>query len=497
MNWVMALLAFAGLMAILSTIVSVVVEAVHKLFALRSRGLQEMLRAMHDTLDIDPATAQRTSLEAIRTRGHSKDASQFAKDMAMAPSWGGRMRWWWPARWGLTIFPRRFERLTKRQFAEQLAQTHVGANLADRPRSEISDAIARAGYEFDRYGVAQSHFFGRRAKLISGAVAFIFVIFANVNAINLYLHLAADEQSLESTMAYLGVEDTQELVARTNNLQKTLTTSLDKLSTTSTNVAISGADIDPTDVQTLREAQFEVSQILSQLQSSSDLPMGHAFFPFCGSPQLDPERCGAPASVTLTAADGTSTQMLTDITPLTLRGHTVPYSRPLARLLNNPGEAFLWIMSMIATAGLLALGAPFWFNLFNRTASLIGSSAMSRIGQTQAAKVVTPDPMKDGKRGEEEPDIEALTDAFLMASGRMPDGGDEGGVIPGEAPIGARLGDASRDVIGETQATTSAADIGVVAADGPASRTIATPSRTATPARPGMRRVRGDWSGSR
>ena len=42
MSWLVALVAFAGIMGVFSTVVTVAVEAYHKALSLRRSGLQEM-----------------------------------------------------------------------------------------------------------------------------------------------------------------------------------------------------------------------------------------------------------------------------------------------------------------------------------------------------------------------------------------------------------------------------------------------------------------------
>jgi hypothetical protein len=98
MNWLLALLAFAGLMAVLSTVVTAAVEALHKLFSLRQAGLSEMLRALHDSVIVNIENGARTQTQRqalARAGGSSRDARKFAEDVTRSPAFGGGGRWWW------------------------------------------------------------------------------------------------------------------------------------------------------------------------------------------------------------------------------------------------------------------------------------------------------------------------------------------------------------------------------------------------------------------
>ncbi len=455
MNWLLALLAFAGLMAIFSTIVSISVEAVHKVLSLRRQGLEEMLRALHDGVVVDIEKGRQPRREVLHARGRSKEAADFAKAVTSVPSYGGGGRWWWPANWGLNLFQRRFERLTRRQFAEQMAATDFGERLAFKDRSQIRQAMSRLSYEFDRYGVAQSHFFRRRAKVIAGLSAFLFVTLANVNAIDLYMHLANDPEALNRTLSFVSSDDRTQLESRGAAVTARLETAFDDVA------EAADGELNDADLTALREASVQINAVLDTMRASTQLPMGHDLFPFCERPSADIERCG-PAQA-----------------PRLFGVVVLPTWLPdwSERLISDPAEGIVWLLSMIATAGLLALGAPFWYRLFGNLAAMIGSTASLRVGGGESEADAEQRPARLGKRGGEDPDIEELTDSFLIAAGVAPTAHAE------TRPIGQRLGQASREATG-----VAGADRAEATGAGPE------PSDAAG-LRGAIRRVRGDWSG--
>jgi hypothetical protein len=438
MNWLLALLAFAGLMAVLSTVVTAAVEALHKLFSLRQAGLGEMLRALHDSVIVNIENGARTQAQRqalARAGGSSKDARKFAADVTRSPAFGGGGRWWWPANWNLNISQRRFERLTHRQFAEQLAQTNFGQKLAECDRDKVRQALARTMYEFDRFGVAQSQFFRRRAKVFSGVVAFAFVAFANFDAVKVYIHLANSEDSVNKVLALVGVEDAEDLAAATVSARERVERLLADINAKQ---AAGSTEVSEQEEAKLRSASLALNSLVTDMRRGADLPTGREFFPYCEVAESDPTRCiGLDADAGRVSFFGLSGF---DQKPLY-------WSEPLVRLVRSPGDALVWLLSIIATAGLLALGSPFWFDAFGRLASLARASTPA----SKALDVPDPESAEVTKhasimRGSEEPGLEELTDAFLLASGvtSMPK--------PGSHPIGTRLGAPSSALVAEVKA---------------------------------------------
>ncbi len=391
MNWILALLAFAGLMTILSTIVYIIVEALHKGLSLRRSGLAEMLRALHDNVVVGLEQGTNTFVSNDTPKGGSSVASDFADAMQQSPSYAGTNRWWWPSNWGLNLNQRKFERMSRLQLAEQLAQTEYGQKLARSSRSDIEFAMSRLGHEFDRFGEAQSAYFKRRAKVMSGLVGFAFVILANINVIDIYIHLASNEQALNKTLAVVSADNPQELALLQKNLQSAsaqLTNSLEQDGVTSEEAIAAAKD---------------VQIYLNNLQGGLDLPIGRNYFPYCSSPLVDSKRCSADVG------DSIKLFFLYD----------VKAPKPVVRLVSHWQTGLYWIFCMIASAGLLALGAPFWFDLFSKTATLVGSLATNRIASVGAPKA-SELPPTDGTQPfarSSNPDPSQMADALIIAAG--------------------------------------------------------------------------------
>lgn len=368
MNWLTALVAFAAFMAMLASLVTVGVEAWHKLFGLRRSGLEEMLRALHDNVLRDPAG---TSLKT--TPGRPSDARRFAKGMIVNPGYAGQGRWWWPRNWPVVrrfFFQPHMESMSQLQFAEQLGQTEIGRDVAlTLPEGERRAFLERAVREFDRYGEAQSDYFRRRAKVVSGLLAFVLVAGANVNAFDVYRALATDPALTDRTQALM-----------TGPQAAALSTQLDdaRASIGALQAQITAAESNPNGIASLQQAlatsKAQADQLQAALSASQSglsaltdagLPIGPDRFPYCASPdsaRID-SRCPAtraePAGVMTAAA-----------APASASEVALTAWEALKRVASLSG--FIWLVQMIATAGLLGLGAPFWFSVARSVSAMAG-----------------------------------------------------------------------------------------------------------------------------
>ncbi len=357
MSWILAVVGFAGVMAVLSTLVTVAVEAIHKGFAMRRSGLQEMMRAMHDNVIADWSPGKPVGVGD----GRSKEATAFARAMTRNPAFGGGGRWWWPRNWPVLrniLFQPSLERLSALQFFEQLGQTEAGRAVIDRPVHEVRQFVQRTAQEFERYGEMQSDYFGRRAKAISALAAFALVAIGNINAVPVFQWLAAQQDPVATA-------------ARLQALQSTFTE----------------APAPNAGMTTLYSANL-------QSLSLEGLPIGSAYFPYCDGSQETPGCENARRDVVTVAG-------LVDVNLSVAQ-----------RVLSVDGVA--WILSIIATAGLLGLGAPFWFQLFRSLGSAAGGA------RGLAAPIPAPIPAATAVARPAQPNLDDLTHALLRTAGAAP-----------------------------------------------------------------------------
>lgn len=438
MSFLIALVAFAAVIAVYSTIVTVLVEAIHKLFGLRSSGLAEMLRSFYDSKLAALQPADTPAQDQAPVGEHSERTSPQARDFARAmtrraPS--ESLRPWYVRRWPLIgrLLSSQSQKMTPLQFVERLAETPQGAALARHDRRGMRAALSAAAYEFERLGEAQGAYFKARAKMISVATGIIVALIINIDAIALYRELSSN--------AMLSSQLTQ--VVNASQFQ-------------------AGGE---------RSADPQVTDLISQLSDSSGgfremgVPVGRAMFPHCeghtalGSDELKARyrdaRCGfeeqRKANETWKESFGefvAARPGAAEAGPLETAGHWFQYrAKRIAAIANNPGTFALWALGILIAGGLLGLGAPFWFKLFSRAAAIVTPAARARLATSAPPPGRAPPPAARKIRDGESEDPDDLERGFLMVLGRgteafasadkagdSPPPGREYGIRPPERP---------------------------------------------------------------
>ena len=199
LDFLTAILAFAAIMIVLSTLITVLVETVQKWGRMRRKGFQQMLEALYETVvrdwiggELEDTIAKSTTREeslkqaakglalgsdnTIR-KSITKAASDAPRQKAYEPAKyfamkatgakfaEGIMRnpsvdWGAPRSWLGRVMNRLhrfvvtadFENMDTRQFIEQLANTDAGAKLASLGEDELKKVLRTLAYQFERYG---------------------------------------------------------------------------------------------------------------------------------------------------------------------------------------------------------------------------------------------------------------------------------------------------------------------------------------------------------
>jgi hypothetical protein len=380
MDFLFAILAFAGVMAFLSTIVSVFVEGVHKAFALRRSGLEEMLRSLHSNVLVrfNPGVREADTSQFLGTES-GRASRQFARTMTSNVSFGGSGRFWWLRNLPILswFFQRRHERLSTLQFVEQLSRTDVGQSLRTFSRAQRQRALAAAAYEFERFGDSQSSYFQSRARILSVFFAVIFAFAANVDALMIFRQLLHDTGTRESVLRVIEtrVGDSEQQMQATQ------------------------AGAAPTGTQLA--AQAGAAQGSLDEVRSWGLQLGPTAFPYCwaapnpdATVKADP-RCGED------------------------RPTTVDVPKALNRAATSAG-GWLWLFGVIAAGGLIGLGAPFWFELFRKLARVVPAAQSARAAlQPDTAPQPAPSREREVARNPNAANLDALMLAFDVASGNV------------------------------------------------------------------------------
>lgn len=419
MQLLTALLAFAAVMALMSTIVAVVIEGIISLFAMRSAGLKRLLQNYYTT-----AVAPRLP-EGSGLTGSSSEARRFADQMVSNPAVQG-------------VGPRRFTRLTTRQLIEQFSRTPAGQAFLDLNDERLRPNLDVLAYEFDRYSDGAREFFTRRTKGVSLLVAVVIAFSLNIDAIRLFRVMATNT----------------ELRAYVNETMAQQSQRFEALS----------------QVQGEEAANEAVANELLGLLSTMSLPIGVSQFPYCSqySPLLGVVDSNHPAfdarcAAIVEAAPAQSSPVADgDIVAMIGAGASGIQRMFTLRVANQPADTAYWLFSVLVAGGMIGLGAPFWFNVYRRLATLIplvgaASAVASRFQPTQDGGLV---PTRGDPGRREDANIRTPEDLVFTArasGGQTPDiapaprpptQGEGLANVTGSSPTGLRIGDSSAVRVG-------------------------------------------------
>ncbi len=430
-TYLMALVAFAAVLAVYATVVTVLVEGVHRLFGLRSAGLSEMLRAFYDKslaalqpVDTEPTAQAPVGADGPRASPQSRD---FAKRMA-ARSPSESLKPWYLRRLPIigSLFTSTQQRLTTLQFVERLAHTPEGAALAGHGRGKLPKALTAAAYEFERLGEAQSVYFRARSKFISVLTGIAVALFVNLDAIAMYKELVRNNE-ISAKLTLLAETNQLELLAGFNAPN-----------------AVAGVG----DGQLAAEARDAVGQVARMATDfeTMGLPIGRTMYPYCrgyvanrasetAAPLRSPEST-APGQLSVDNGSfrDQRCQILQDHTfgaflktngldqeELGTWGTVERWTQyrwgRLGDQLARPVPFISWIIGILIGGALLGLGAPFWFNLFARAASVAAPAARATLarGVPEQSAAQAQNPVRRGVRDTEASAPEDLERGFLIS----------------------------------------------------------------------------------
>lgn len=443
MSFLLALVGFAAVIAVYSTIVSVLVEGIHKIFALRSAGMSEMLRAFYDqklaALQPPDTPAELGAPTLSTSEVSSPQSREFARSISRRAS-SENLRPWYIRRWPLigSIMSSRSQKLSTLQFIERLAETPEGQALAGYDRRVLRRALSAAAYEYERIGEAQSEYFRSRAKMLSVIAGICVAVFINLDAIALYRELATNA-TLSARLSTLAEND------QFSKLQQF-------------------AQDGEVSVET---PQLMISDVSNMAASFTELgiPIGRQMFPHCEGYRHEgegdqpegtyrDERCGYDKQRTVNktwqetyqeyfARTHSANASFADRT----WGDFLAYrwSR-VAAIAYNFQTFAMWFLGILIGGGLLGLGAPFWFKLFGQAAALVAPMARATlaaptIGRSKADTETASGQSRQESLGRPVRDCNALSPADLERAYLTVMGRGTEVALEGDEPIASYPGD--------------------------------------------------------
>lgn len=381
MVWLEALLAFALTMLVFSTIVTLIVEAIHRLLQKRQQGLRVLLEQLFERF-VWPrfggylAAVSGGAITKEKARDEFVDALTGDQSRSDADKGGGIKKYFLPP--DLTS-------LTAMQFAERLAGTEVGKAILGKAGDEIEALVKDLVQKFDRLGAEATEFFRARAQLFAVGISFVLAFAANFDALTVF-------------KTYLKEDDLrQSMVANAEAIQKQYLEAAEKLRQAEAAAPPAPGTVPPVPQKVAEGLQSEIAgrrreidKLLADLRAKG-VPIGWSYFPFCHRPEvagpagtreyLDPRCTALLERKNQAPTDSARLQCAVRVLPAATRSGSsklaaamaaclVPASVPDAAEELTSHDIFrygiapflYWLVAVIAAGALVGLGGPFWYD---------------------------------------------------------------------------------------------------------------------------------------
>jgi len=181
MVWIEAIMAFAITMMALSTMVTMIVEMIHRMLRLREKGFTLMLEQFHNKVLLPRV--------ASHFNGDKKDLLQgeFLKTLSTSRYQGGGRLDQWLIK---TVNSEKLRSLTALQFIERFAETEEGQKIFNegkkRGKEYLDVVIKDLANKYDDIGENVRDYFTRRARLVSVVVAMLLAFAINVDSVRIF-----------------------------------------------------------------------------------------------------------------------------------------------------------------------------------------------------------------------------------------------------------------------------------------------------------------------
>ncbi|MGE3303090.1 MAG: hypothetical protein AB7M12_08240 [Hyphomonadaceae bacterium] len=410
---VTAVLAVCAIMAVLSTVVTVGQEAVHKAFQSRRKGMLRLMEQLY-LHSFAPRLRNDNLLPKVGEKDALSAAQRFALDMTANETMPQKGAWKTASESAVLrlYFGGRLESMTTRQFVEQLARSNLGWLIKHKDDAALAATLHQFAYDFDRFGEKQSAMFARRAKAMAVALGIALALALNVDVLHVFRTFMND-----SALASRVIDASNEALQAQQQRQAAEDGAAPAPDAPPAQAAVADESGDANGQAALQQTTAQLASAVQGLRSEVQalrgtastyeefgLPVGARVFPFCNPPvaagaaaaaqpvSLD-VRCGqgGPAGVGLLApmrdrsaiarfAGQNDAACHISLFGMCYNGDQL--ARLWARIRSDDG--LIWLISVLAAGGGFGLGAPFWFNVARKIGGSTPAGKAAQLGSLDA-----------------------------------------------------------------------------------------------------------------
>ena len=340
MKWIQAALAFALIMLVLATVVTIILESFYKLLLTREKGFRLMMARMFDEVlkprvghllrGVTLGEARESFLNMVTENQAYEEKNNAIRDR---------------------VQPDKLASMTMMQFADRLADTDVGRAIARGGSEYVENAINDLALKFDRFSAATSRRFQDQARFWCVLASVLLAFAANVDAIRLLQSLVHDQSLTDQVIAKYGGA-----VSEGAQRPQDVAASLEGMARLRDQQVISEEEFN----------NFKATLVSTQLKlgelRDTGLPVTFAAWPFCTDVADEKAKEKKPWDSTCEKV----TESLVSWDGL---------KEVATRLWTSDGLA--WFLSVLLAGALIGLGAPFWFDLargLSRAVQIMGAA---------------------------------------------------------------------------------------------------------------------------
>lgn len=216
MIWIEAILAFAVTMMAFSTIVSMIVEMIHRIFRLREEKIKMMMSQMYEKLILPQISPITDKLESSR-----ESFTEVITNPPFLPSTNRKLSLLPLLSWVLNV--RNIKTLPVFEFIEKLARTEEGKTLLLKSKKKgeeyLQTVIDDLVSQYENFEESAREYFTRRARFFSIIVAVCLALSMNINPIKIFSAYLNDAE-LRSNIIDQGDIIGERLQAQQKTLEK-------------------------------------------------------------------------------------------------------------------------------------------------------------------------------------------------------------------------------------------------------------------------------------
>ena len=327
-----AAMAFAIAMIIFSTVATSIVEVIHRVAGTRQKQLERMIKYLFQNI-VWPRISRNLERRPTETQEQAmhRHCKEFIEALTMNPMGSARGE---KALLGYEkkldkFIGTKIESLTSLAFAERLGRTEVGKAILTEGEQQLELLITDFTRSLERLSRTATEFLDSRARALAMGVGIVLALTVNIDASRLMSTLI-ETPELRTSL----IEQADTVVEENQQAAQKLLEVAEKAK---------AGKLDEDQITKIEEASTAIQKKVQSLESA-ELPIGYAYFPYCGN------------STDQSCKD-------TDIS-----------------------HYFRWFFMCLLSGMLIGLGGPFWYRVFSVFSQIVQMMRALGIGRKPEEK---------------------------------------------------------------------------------------------------------------